>query len=68
MCEQFGASAVKALVEKQVVNLTEEKFFRSPYKNLSAEAKQVNLTERQKFAFDSTSKSLIIRLRSFIII
>ena len=57
VCEQFGASAVKALVEKQVVNLTEEKFFRSPYKNLSAEAKQVNLTERQKFAFDSICKT-----------
>ena len=53
MCEKFGASAVKALVEKKVINLTEEKFFRSPYKNLSAETKQVQLTERQKLAFNS---------------
>lgn len=53
MNEKFGASAVKGLKEKGFIVVSEEKFFRSPYKNLSSENKQVELTEKQKQAFDS---------------
>lgn len=51
--EKYGASAVKGLIEKGVLTLSQEKYFRSPYKNLSQEKKEVTLTEKQKEAFNS---------------
>ncbi len=53
MNEKFGASAVKGLTERGALVITEEKYFRSPYKNLQADKKEVALTEKQKTAFDS---------------
>ncbi len=53
MASQFGASAVKGLIDKDIVSLTLEKFFRSPYKNLSSEQKTVSLTQKQQDALNS---------------
>ncbi len=49
----FGASAVKALIEKEIVLVSSEKIFRSPYKNLTTQGKLVELTEKQKLAVNS---------------
>ncbi len=53
LAEKFGASAVNCLVEKGALIVSNEKFFRSPYKNLSSEFKHVTLTERQENAVKS---------------
>ncbi len=50
---EFGASAVKGIIDKGYANLTSEKFFRSPYKNLEQQAKAVTLTEKQQLAVKS---------------
>ena len=50
LSEQFGASAVNSLIKKEYATVSEEKFFRSPYKNLSSVKKEVELTARQKLA------------------
>ena len=49
----FGSSAVKGIIDKGFVRVSEEKYFRSPYKDLSVANKQVSLTEKQKFAVKS---------------
>ena len=49
----FGASAVKAVIEKGLVDVVEEKYFRSPYKDLSSEVKKVVLTSQQENAVNS---------------
>ena len=54
--ENFG-SAVKALTDKNVLIVTSEKRFRSPYKDLSGSAKKVVLTEKQRQAIDFIEKS-----------
>ncbi len=46
----FGQSAVKALFDKNAFNLLEEKVVRSPYKELEASGKSVELTPSQKKA------------------
>ena len=50
--EKFGASAVKALINKGFASVSEEKILRSPYKELSARGKTVNLTPSQRRAAD----------------
>jgi len=53
MNARFGASAVKGIVEKGYAFFTEEKYARSPYKNLNVVDKNVQLTEKQKDAVNS---------------
>ena len=53
LAENFGASALNALVKKGSVNISEEKFFRSPYKELGGENRKVNLTEKQLAAVET---------------
>ena len=53
LAEKFGASAVNGLVEKGIAEISSEKFFRSPYKNLSFENKAVQLTDKQLNAVKS---------------
>lgn len=53
LCERFGNSAVNALVKKEFAIISVEKVFRSPYKNLSFEKKDVELTPKQKLAVSS---------------
>ena len=48
----FGASAVKTVVEKDFACIIEEKYFRSPYKDLSVTSKNIVLTEKQQRAVD----------------
>ncbi len=58
---QFGASAVKGVIEKGFAELTIEKYFRSPYKNLNQDKKAVELTEKQKNAvisIENTDKTV----------
>lgn len=49
----FGASAVKGVIEKGYAYTVEEKYFRSPYKNLTYSNKDVTLTDKQAAAVDS---------------
>lgn len=53
LAENFGASALNTLVKKGSVNVSEEKFFRSPYKELGGENRKVNLTEKQLAAVET---------------
>ncbi len=53
MNSDFGASAVKGLMDKGFAELSSEKFFRSPYKNLNQANKAVTLTQKQQFAVES---------------
>ena len=57
MNNKFGASAVKAVLEKGYIQITVEKNFRSPYNSLDAVSKTVNLTEAQKNAIDSVNST-----------
>ena len=50
---QFGQSALKALIDKEIVILSFEKFLRSPYKNLTSDKKVVDLTIKQQNAVKS---------------
>ncbi len=61
MNADFGASAVKGIVDKGFAVITSEKFFRSPYKNISHDKKTVVLTEKQQNAvknIQSTDKTV----------
>jgi primosomal protein N' len=49
----FGSSALKGLIEKKIVDITLEKFLRSPYKNLTTDKKSVDLTIKQQNAVKS---------------
>ena len=53
MNNDFGASAVKSVVEKGYAYFVEEKYARSPYKNLTVADKNVVLTPKQQSAVDS---------------
>lgn len=53
----FGSSAVKGIVEKGFAEISEEKFFRSPYKSLSVNTKTVTLTEKQQHAVESVTNT-----------
>ncbi len=50
---EFGASAVKGIVDKGFVEVSSEKYFRSPYKSLNQDKKTVTLTEKQQNAVNS---------------
>ena len=54
---QFGASCVKAVIEKGFATVSEEKFFRSPYKELDTQKKSVELTEKQLQAIESVKST-----------
>lgn len=54
---EFGASSVKGILEKGFAIITEEKFFRSPYKDLGAEKKSVQLTTKQLDAIESITNT-----------
>ena len=43
----FGASAVKGAIDKGFVDVSEEKHFRSPYRDLNVLSKNVTLTDKQ---------------------
>lgn len=53
---EFGG-AVKTLTDKNVLKITSEKRFRSPYKDLESAGKTVALTEKQRLAVESVEKS-----------
>ena len=53
LSESFGASAVNAVVAKKYADILNEKFFRSPYKELGDIKKQVVLTPKQVYAVNS---------------
>ncbi len=57
LAETFGVSAVKGLIEKGLAEISEEKFFRSPYKELDCTNKDIKLTDRQKYAVQSVINS-----------
>ena len=57
LSENFGASALNALVKKGVITLAEEKFLRSPYKDLGERKKNVNLTEKQNAAVETVENA-----------
>ncbi len=50
---KFGASAVKGLVDKGLIYISQEKRSRSPYKDLASINKNVTLTPRQQQAVES---------------
>lgn len=49
----FGQSALKGLVNKGFVQIIEEKYYRSPYKQLSCIDKNITLTQAQENAVNS---------------
>ncbi len=55
--ETFGQSAVKSVIEKGYISVTEEKVFRSPYKSLGANAKKVELTPKQLIAVNGVENT-----------
>ena len=57
LAERFGAGAVNSVVEKNYAVISFEKFLRSPYKNLNAEKRVVELTKRQMGAIDSVNST-----------
>ncbi len=59
--ENFGAQAVKAIVEKGAVTVSEEQIFRSPYKDIKERENQIVLTNRQSQAvkdIENTDKTV----------
>ncbi|MBQ8197545.1 MAG: primosomal protein N' [Clostridia bacterium] len=55
--EKFGNGAVKTLLSRGVLLERLEKRFRSPYKELNADRKQIELTEKQKIAIKSVENT-----------
>lgn len=53
LSESFGNSAVNAIIEKGYANVSDEKFFRSPYKELETVKKEIVLTQKQAEAVES---------------
>lgn len=53
LSNKFGASAVNGIIEKGFAEVLSEKFFRSPYKDLSTQKKEVTLTNKQQYAVNS---------------
>ncbi len=49
----FGSQAIKSLVEKGFLQVTKEKYFRSPYKNIQVDKKNITLTQAQEKAIES---------------
>lgn len=57
LSEEFGASAVKAVVDKGYAEVLKKKENRAPYKDLEVDNKNVLLTEKQKLAVESVCSS-----------
>ncbi|MBQ3115707.1 MAG: primosomal protein N' [Clostridia bacterium] len=57
VAELFGASALNGIVEKGFAIIEKEKYFRSPYKDLTFNDKNVELTEKQKNAVASVENT-----------
>lgn len=57
LSDKFGSSALNSLVKKGYAEISEEKFFRSPYKNLDTVKKDVELTPRQNLAINNIVKT-----------
>lgn len=58
--QKFGSSAVKCLIEKKLIVLTQERDIRTPYKGLNKKSKEVVLTKAQAKAVNgvlSTDKT-----------
>lgn len=53
LAEKFGASAVNSIVKKGYANVTNEKFLRSPYRELEKSNQNKVLTAKQQFAINS---------------
>ena len=53
----FGTAAIKSLVNKEIITVTAEKSFRSPYKNVQGSFDRVTLTEKQLSAIESVQKT-----------
>jgi len=53
LAENFGNSAVNAIIEKGLAVVSEEKNFRSPYKHIESRGKSVELTPKQRLAINS---------------
>lgn len=53
----FGAAAIKSLVNKEIITVTAEKTFRSPYKNVQGSFDRVTLTEKQLNAIESVQRT-----------
>ena len=53
----FGTAAIKSLVNKEIITVTAEKSFRSPYKNVQGSFERVTLTEKQLSAIESVQKT-----------
>lgn len=53
----FGAQAVKGIIEKGFAEVSKEKYYRSPYKNLNSSDKNVSLTPAQQRALEIIEKS-----------
>ncbi len=54
---EFGVSAVKGVIDKNFVDVSSEKIFRSPYKQLAQTKKSVELTEKQMRAVESIGQT-----------
>ncbi|MBQ6921974.1 MAG: primosomal protein N', partial [Clostridia bacterium] len=54
---EFGAAAIKSLVNKEIITVTAEKSFRSPYKNVQGSFDRVTLTEKQLNAIESVQRT-----------
>ena len=57
VAEKFGRSAVNALIEKNIVTVTEKQNVRSPYKNIAVVNKEIMLTDRQNKAIESVENT-----------
>ena len=57
LAENFGNSAVNAVIEKGLAEIILEKTFRSPYKSLDNSSKNVTLTPKQLFAVNSVKNT-----------
>ena len=53
---QFGGQAVKSLISKGFLETVKEKYYRSPYKNLSSDRKNVTLKAAQNRAVNSVEQ------------
>ncbi len=55
--QSFGSQAIKSLAEKGYLEVSKEKYFRSPYKNIQVDKKKVILTPAQEDAIKSIEQT-----------
>ena len=53
LCDKFGAGAVKALIEKEILIVSEKVIFRKPYTEMTINSKSVKLTDTQSKVVDT---------------